>query len=279
MSQRNPEASDIEEGTVSGEQVFMTNQQSAELAEPGIGSLHDPAPFIAAHFASIFVASSLVVLPIRCQQLNGPLLQSFAQRVRVIAGVGDNPRRFLPRPASRAWDTDFRQRGFRKRNFCRRGTFQPNSQRKTLTVDQYHPLCALAPLGCSHRIAPFFAGAKLPSRKVSSHFSKPSPSSAPNKARQASSQTPSSCHCFNRRQQVAGEGNSLGRKRQAAPVCRIQRMPSKHARFDAQGRPRLSRRRLGSGSNGSMSSHCSSVNSFCRFFMAEVHQLTNLTCK
>jgi hypothetical protein len=56
-------------------------------------------------------------------------------------------------------------------------------------------------------------------------------------------------------------------------------MPSKHARFDAQGRPRLSRRRLGGGNIGSTSSHCSSVNSFCRFFMAEAHQQIRLIRK
>jgi hypothetical protein len=51
-----------------------------------------------------------------------------------------------------------------RRNFTGGGTFQPNSQRKTLTVDQYHPLCPLAPLGFTDREAPFFAGAKLPSK-------------------------------------------------------------------------------------------------------------------
>jgi hypothetical protein len=39
----------------------------------------------------------------------------------------------------------------------------------------------------------------------------------------------------------------------------------------------LSCRRLGSGSNGSITSHCSSVISFCRFFMTEAQQLTPLT--
>jgi hypothetical protein len=39
---------------------------------------------------------------------------------------------------------------------------------------------------------------------------------------------------------------------------------------------RLSRRRLGGGSIGSTNSHCSSVNSFCRFFMTEAHQRTRL---
>src|SRR5581483_4813680 len=92
---------------------------------------------------------------------------------------------------------------------------------------------------------PFFAGAKLPSRKVSSHRSSPSSSNPPSRARQASSQTPCSCHCCNRRQQVEGEGNSSGKNRQAAPVCRTHRIPSKQARFEAGGRPRLSRRLFG----------------------------------
>jgi hypothetical protein len=65
--------------------------------------------------------------------------------------------------------------------------------------------------------------------------------------RHAFSQTPSSSHGLSRRQPVEGEGNSSGKNRHAAPVCRIHRMASKHARFDAQGRPRLSRRRLGGG--------------------------------
>jgi hypothetical protein len=105
------------------------------------------------------------------------------------------------------------------------------------------------------------AGAKLPSRKASSHRSNPSPSNAPSNARQASSQTSCSSHRFKRRQQVAGDGYLSGRKRQAAPVQSTQRMPSRQSRFDAQGRPRLSRRRLGSGNSGSIRHHCASVNS------------------
>ena len=31
--------------------MLMTNQQAAELAELGVGSLHDPSPLIAAKFA------------------------------------------------------------------------------------------------------------------------------------------------------------------------------------------------------------------------------------
>ena len=259
--------------------MFMANQQSAKLAEPRVGSFHDPAALITPQFAPILVAPLLVVLPVRRDQFHASFLQPLPQPVRIVAAVGDYAFRLLSRPAFRAGYADFGERGFRKRNFCRRGTFQPNSQRKTLTVDQYHPLRALAALGFTDGSAPFFAGAKLPSRKVSSHRSRPALSSPPSRARQASSQTPSSCQRCSRRQQVEDEGNSSGRKCHAAPVFRIHRIPSKQGRFGVGGRPRLSRRCFGLGSKGSISSHCSSVNSFCRVFMTEAHHLTRLTHK
>jgi hypothetical protein len=148
-----------------------------------------------------------------------------------------------------------------------------------LTVSQYHPLRALATLGFANCVAPFFAGAKLPSRKASSHRNSPSASKAPSKVRHADSHTPCSSHCLNRRQQVEGDGYWSGRNRHAAPVCSTHRMPSKHSRFDAQGRPRLSRLRRGSGNNGPINSHCASVNSFCRLFMTEAQQFNCLKHK
>src|SRR5437667_3956069 len=207
--------------------MLMTHQQSSELAKPGVGSFDDPTPLVASQLTPILVAPLPIVLPVRYDQLDTAFLQSLAQRIRIVGGVGNHPFRLLPRTAFGLRNRDFLERGFRKRNFVRRGTFQPNSQRKTLTVDQYHPLCPLAPLGFPDGRAPFFARAKLPSRKVSSHFSRPSSSSAPNNVRHAFSHTPSSSHCLSRRQQVEGEGNSSGKNRHAAPVCRIHRMPSK----------------------------------------------------
>jgi hypothetical protein len=257
----------------------MTNQQTAELAEPCIGSFDDPATLVAPQLAAIVVSPFLVVDPIRSNQLDAPFLPALAQGIGVIAAVGDHPLRLLPWPAFSSGDTDFFERGVRKRNFCRRGTFQPNSQRNTLTVSQYHPLCAFAALGFTDRSAPFLAAAKLPSRKASSHRSSPLPSSVPSSVLQARNHTPCSSHCFNRRQHVDGDGYSSGKNRHAAPVCRIHRMPSKQARLDAHGRPRLSFRRLGWGNSGSINSHCSSVNSFCRFLMTEAHQFACLTCK
>jgi len=259
--------------------MLMTNQQPAELTQPSVGSLHDPSPLVAAEFTSVLVPAFLVIAPVGDDQFNATLLQPLPQRVGVVAAIGNHPLGLLSRATLRTGDADCRERVFRKRNFTRRGTFQPNSHRNTFTVCQYHPLRALATLGFADRSAPFFAGAKQPSRKVSSQRSSPSSSSPASSARQASSQTPSSCHCCRRRQQVEGEGNSSGRNRHAAPVCRTQRMPSKQARVAAGGRPRPSLRRFGFGNNGSISSHCSSVNSFCRFLMAEAQQRTCLMHK
>jgi len=257
----------------------MTNQQSTKLAQPGVGSLYDPAPLITTQFTSILIPPLLAIGAIRYDQIDTAFLQSLPQRIGIVRRVGNHAWRLLPRTTLAARDADFGERGFRKCNFMRRGTFQPNSQRNTLTVDQYHPFCALATLGFTDGRAPFLAGAKLPSRKASSHFSRPFWSKAPNRVRHACSQTPFSSHCCSLRQQVEGEGNSSGRKRQAAPVCKIHKIPSKQSRLGFAGRPCPSLRRFGGGSNGSIKLHCSSLNSFCRFFMTEVQQLTPLTRK
>ncbi len=203
----------------------MTNEQAAELTEPSVGAFDDPTPLVAAQLATIFIAPVPAVLSGGDDQFDAALLQPLAQRVRVVGAVGDHPLRLLPWAAFRSGDTDLSERGFGKRSFTRRGAFQPNSQWKTLAVDQYHPLRSLAALGFTDRSAPFFAGAKLPSRKVSSHFSRPSPSRAPSSARHASSHTSSSSHCLRRRQQVAGDGYLSGRNRHADPVRSTQRIP------------------------------------------------------
>ena len=251
----------------------MAHEESTELTEPCIGAFDDPTTLVTSELAPVLIAPQLAVVAVRDDEVDASLFEPLAQWVGVVGPVGDYALRLLSRPAFGARDFDFGKRGFRKRNFCRRGTFEPNSQRKTATVDQYHPLRALATLGFTDGGAPFFAAAKLPSKNVSSHCNRPSPSSAPSSARQASSHTSCSSHCFKRRQQVAGDGYLSGRNRHAAPVCNTHKMPSRQARLDAQGRPRLSLRRFGSGNRGSSNSHCLSFNNSNRFLlMQEVHQ-------
>jgi len=47
--------------------------------------------------------------------------------------------------------------------FMRASTLGPNGERKTRAVCNCHDLCALAPLGLPNFLAPFFAGANVPS--------------------------------------------------------------------------------------------------------------------
>ena len=257
----------------------MADEQPSELTEPCVGSFNDPAAFVTPQFPTILISPFLVVVPVWSDKFDSSGLPPLAQGIRVIAAIGDYSLRFLPRPAFAPRDADFLERGVRKRNFCRRGTFQPNPQRNTLTVSQYHPLCAFAALGFADSGAPFLAGAKLPSRNASSHRSNPSASKVPNNVLQARNHTPCSSHCLSRRQHVEGDGYSAGRNRHAAPVCKTHRMPSKHPRLDAHGRPRLSFRRRGFGNSGSINSHCWSVNSLCLVFMTEAQRVTCLIRK
>jgi hypothetical protein len=73
-----PEAGEVKEGVVDGEQMLVTNQQSAELPEPCIGSFHDPSALITTDLAAIFIASQFVVLPVRRYQFDTSLLASLS---------------------------------------------------------------------------------------------------------------------------------------------------------------------------------------------------------
>jgi hypothetical protein len=130
------------------------------------------------------------------------------------------------------------QRRLGQGHFVRRGRRQENSERYTLAIGQYHAFRALAALRFTNCGAPFFAGKKVASIKHSSQRNSPRWSNVPNKARQASNQTPRSSHCRSRRQQVAGDGYCGGRSRHRAPVFKTHRMPSTQARSSAAGRPR-----------------------------------------
>src|SRR5260370_16517262 len=105
----------------------MTNEQSSELAEPGVGSFDDPAAFVAAQLAAIFIAPVSAVASVGHDQLDAAFLQPLAQCVRVIGAVSDHPFRLLPRPAFGPAAADLSQRGFPNRTSTPTATFPPNS--------------------------------------------------------------------------------------------------------------------------------------------------------
>ena len=131
-------------------------------------------------------------------------------------------------------DVDLRgsSRAFLPRADFRRGCrTKVVSQRNTRAVDHHHPLRPLAPLGFSDSVAPFFAGAKLPSRNDSLHFSCWRSFNSLRNARQIASQTPCLSQSRSRRQHVEGCGYFSGRSCQRAPLRRIHRIPSRTRRF------------------------------------------------
>ena len=232
------------------------DHQATIISQPGKSSLHCPSTLVASQLAAIVIFSLLIVTPVGANQLDAPVFQTLPQRIAVIAFVCDNPLGFLSRmtPALARYG-DGLYGLFEQRDFRRGRRVQVVSQRKTLAVDHHHPLRAFAPLGLSDLLAPFLAGAKLPSTNASDQSSWPRSSNTARKARHILSQTLCSSQRFKRRQQVEGLGYRLGKSAQGAPVRRIQRIPSNTLRLSAQGRPPF-RDFFGWGNNGSICFHC-----------------------
>jgi hypothetical protein len=159
--------------------MLMTLNQSARLTEPSVDALRDPEPFVASQFACVFVVSQFVVVPVRHDQLDAAFAKPLAQRIEFVSAVGEHALWLLLWSALGSEDFDFGKPGLRERNIPRRGSFQPNSHWNTAAVNQNDPLSAVATLAFSNRRAPFFAGAKLTSRTVSSDSKRLSPSSGP----------------------------------------------------------------------------------------------------
>jgi hypothetical protein len=240
---------------------IVTDQKSAEVAEPRESSLDLPASSVSPQFPAVLQNGFGAVGPVWADQVDTPLFQAIPQRIRVGGLVVNQSRRFATgSPTAISRDGHTTQRFLDERDFVGGGRVQELSKRNTLAVDHHHPLRTLAAFGFSDALAPFFAGAKEPSAKVSCQSSLPAASSSPRKLRQIVSHKSSSSQSRRRRQQVLEEGKSFGKSFHLAPLRSTQRIPSKHARLSAGGRPPR-RERLGSGRNGRIFSHCESVSS------------------
>ena len=121
-------------------------------------------------------------------------------------------------------DTDFSECGFRQTSFSCRGSFQPNSQRKTLTVDQYHPLRALATLVFRSQ-RPFLGRSDAAVQEALFPLQQPHPIQCTQMRRHASSQRLGSSHCFSCRQQVGGEGCLSCRNPMSSPLAKSRVCP------------------------------------------------------
>ena len=251
----------MEKGFIHLKVIVVADEQSTKVAQPGKGPFDFPTLAITPQPTAVVEGWFFAPSAVRADQQHAAFEQAFSQWIAVVGAIGhDSQRPFLWTASATTGHSYLRQGAFGQSHFPRAGRDQLASQRNTLAVDHHHPLRAFAPLGFANSEAPFLAGAKLPSRKLSRQSNLPRWSSSDRNARQILSQTPRSSHCRNLRQQVLALGYSLGRSRHRAPVLSTHRMPSRTRRFSAQGRPRL--RSL--GKSGSIRAHCSSdKNAFC----------------
>jgi len=246
----------MKEGFINSDRTIVAHHQSAKVAEPRQGAFNLPAAPVTAQRPAILRLRFAAIPAVRCDQFDSSRRQPLAQRVAVVSAIGYDPLGFLAWPprAMSPGHADRRERFFREPDFIRGGRVKLLSQRNTLAVDHHHPLRALAALGFSDFRAPFFAGAKLPSRNDSLQLSCSRWFNSARNARQMVSQIPCCSQSRSRRQHVAGEGNSSGRSCQRAPLRKIQRMPSRTLRSFAAGRPPRRDLRL-FGSKGRIFSH------------------------
>ena len=245
--------------------MFVSDEKSSEVPEPCEGSLNLPSLPVAPHGPSIFFEKvSDSILPGGNDRLYSPQMHRDAKGCAVVGLIGDQSFGPFTRPSwSQPGHFDFFHQCRSQLYFGGRCGGKLASQRNTFAVDHHHPLRSLAAFGFTDALAPFFAGAKLPSTKTSSQSNKDCASNCAKNWRHILSQISSSSQSRRRRQQVVGLGYCGGKSRHRAPVRRTQRMPSITARSSALGRPVF----LGSGSRGLIFIQACSDNSGSRIAM------------
>ena len=250
----------MKERVVNNNIVIPADNKPPKIPQPRERPLNLIATFISPHFASIIIFLPFVIVSVRADQFNALVRQTFTQRVAVIAPVGNQTLWIFSGSAPAfAWHSDIVQRIFEERNFVRGRRVQVVSQRNTFAVDHHHPLRSLAAFGLSDTLAPFFAGAKLPSANASLQSNCPNWSSSERKVLYALSHISCCSQSRSLRQHVEALGYCFGKSAHGAPVRNTQRIPSNTLRLSAHGLPpRLDF--LSFGSNGSIFCHCASVN-------------------
>src|ERR1700676_1749559 len=82
------------------ERAMVGHDESAEIAEPSEGAFDGPPSFIAAPRPAILGRRLAPILALRGDQLDAAPGQLLAQRVAIVAAVGDEADRLLPGTSS-----------------------------------------------------------------------------------------------------------------------------------------------------------------------------------
>lgn len=229
-----------------------SNHDATVILQPGNRAFNDPSLSISPKRSAVLSLGLASIDLMRAHQLQAAFFQSITQRIRIIRTIRDKMATMILRQRRLI------QRRLDQLRLVWGRACHVHSERKTLAARHHHKLCTFSTFGFPHTEAPFLAGQNVPSAKMFIQWSWPCSSSSWIRAIQACSQTSCSSQSRSRRQHVLGEGKRSGKSFHRAPLRSTQRMPSKHSRLPAGGRPPLAER-LACGSNGSIFSHCSSV--------------------
>ena len=211
--------------------VFISNHESAEVLKPSKESFDFPPAPVSSQGPSILGFGPFPVVFMRSDHVDSPGLEFIVQWVAIVGLVPNDPLGKLDQETALPGLVD-------QGHFMGRSAVHVQSGRKTRAVCYAHDFRAFAPLGFTGSRPPFFAGANVPSMKVSRISMPPRFFKSSARAMRISSKTPPFDHFWNQRWQVWYGGYRPGRSFQGAPVLRIQRIPLRTSRGARTGRPR-----------------------------------------
>ena len=245
--------------------IFVTNNKPTEVLKPGEKPFSLPSLFVATQCSAILSRLLTPVTLMRSDHLDIAFLrQPLIKFVAVISLITNYLLRNILKKTS--------IKGIINKCYLMwASTGCVNGDRKTASVCKAHNLGSFAPFGLAHTIAPFFAGANVPSIKPSLKSMPPRSLRSLANAVRILTKTPDSVHSWKRRWQVLLGGYRSGKSAQGAPVRKIQRMPLRTARRSCGGRPDFPGRAFGFGINCSILCHCSFVRSID---LRSVHKTT-----
>src|SRR5258708_12650322 len=88
----------MKERSIDREGAVVAHDQAWEVAQPRVGALDDPAPFVPPKRAAVLRCRSNAISLVRADQFDPPLPQPLAQWIAVVRFVSDHPHRLLPPP-------------------------------------------------------------------------------------------------------------------------------------------------------------------------------------
>lgn len=235
--------------------TLITDNQTTVVLEPGKQSLHLPPFFKSPQGSAILCRRLFSVVLMRGDQLYATFFrQPAVQFITVIGAVAND---FIGKMLKKTGV----QCLFNQRYFMRSSTGSVNGDRKTKSVCEAHNFGAFALFNFAHTIAPFLAGANVPSINPSLRSIPPRSFKSWAKAVRILAKTPDSVHRWKCRWQVLLGGYRSGISAHWAPVRKIQRIPLRTARESCGGRPDIPGSALGFGIYSTIRCHCSFVRS------------------